>query len=531
VDLGKEIPGKLVSLGWHNCEAGFNGFVNFPVPRNVLIRMTKAVTLIFPHQLYRNHPALAKGRIIYLVEEWLYFRQYTFHQHKLILHRASMKSYEDLLLRQGHDVRYVDAQVPESDCRVLIEQLNVAGYDEIHFTDPVDNWLQKRVAEGCLSCGVTLHQYPCPNFLQRAEDLASYFDGKKGYHQTDFYIRQRKQRKILLDGSGKPLGGRWTYDTENRNKLPAGKVPPALRLPVESGFLLEAKQYVQRFFPDNYGDGSAPCLFAVNFEEADQWLEQFLLERFKDFGRFEDAISVHEQVLYHSVLTPMLNIGLLEPAQVLDRALSVADEYEVPLPALEGFVRQVMGWREFMQIIYHREGVKQRTTNYWKFKRKMPASFWKGKTGILPVDQTIRKVLKNGYCHHIERLMVLGNFMLLCEFDPDEVYRWFMEMFIDAYDWVMVPNVYGMAMFADGGLMTTKPYISGSNYLMKMSDYPRGDWQQVWDALFWRFMHVHRSFFAQNPRLGMLLRTLDNMDPEKRETLLLRAESYLRSLD
>jgi deoxyribodipyrimidine photolyase-related protein len=140
-------------------------------------------------------------------------------------------------------------------------------------------------------------------------------------------------------------------------------------------------------------------------------------------------------------------------------------------------------------------------------------------------------VLKNGYCHHIERLMVLGNFMLLCEFDPDEVYRWFMEMFIDAYDWVMVPNVYGMAMFADGGLMTTKPYISGSNYLMKMSDYPKGEWQQVWDALFWRFMQVHRSFFSQNPRLGMLLGTLDKMSSEKRNGLMEKAEQFLNSLD
>jgi deoxyribodipyrimidine photolyase-related protein len=181
--------------------------------------------------------------------------------------------------------------------------------------------------------------------------------------------------------------------------------------------------------------------------------------------------------------------------------------------------------------VYEREGTKQRTTNYWQFKRKIPTSFWTGDTGIAPIDSTIKKILKTGYAHHIERLMVLGNFMLLCEFDPDEVHKWFMEMFIDAYDWVMVPNVYGMTQFADGGLMTTKPYISGSNYLSKMSDYEKGTWQPIWDGLFWRFMHVHRDFFLQNPRIGMLVKTFDKMPEEKRQAHLHAADNYLQSLD
>ena len=180
--------------------------------------------------------------------------------------------------------------------------------------------------------------------------------------------------------------------------------------------------------------------------------------------------------------------------------------------------------------MYEARGSQQRTTNYWGFTRKIPHSFWDGTTGIEPIDSTIRKVLSTGYCHHIERLMVLGNFMLLCEFDPDEVYRWFMEMFIDAYDWVMVPNVYGMSQFADGGLMTTKPYISGSNYVMKMSDYRKGEWQAVWDGLFWRFMHVHRDYFTANPRLGMLVRSFDKMPSEKRRRHCDIADEYLSSL-
>jgi deoxyribodipyrimidine photolyase-related protein len=221
----------------------------------------------------------------------------------------------------------------------------------------------------------------------------------------------------------------------------------------------------------------------------------------------------------------MLNIGLLTPEQIISKALIIGQTKNIPLNSLEGFIRQIMGWREFIKIVYEREGTKQRTTNYWKFTRKIPASFWKGTTGIPPIDSTIHKILKTGYCHHIERLMVLGNFMLLCEFDPNEVYKWFMEMFIDAYDWVMVPNVYGMTQFADGGLMTTKPYISGSNYLMKMSDYEKGEWQGIWDGLFWRFMHEHRSFFLKNPRLGMLVGTFDKMSAEKQAAHLAKANN------
>jgi deoxyribodipyrimidine photolyase-related protein len=181
--------------------------------------------------------------------------------------------------------------------------------------------------------------------------------------------------------------------------------------------------------------------------------------------------------------------------------------------------------------MYEAKGVTQRTANYWNFTRNIPKSFYNATTGINPVDITIEKVLQTGYCHHIERLMVLGNFMVLCEFHPDQVYRWFMELFIDAYDWVMVPNVYGMSQFADGGLMATKPYISGSNYLMKMSDFPKGKWQEIWDALFWRFMHVHRDFFTQNPRLGMLIKSFDKMSAEKQGHLIDTANQYLSELD
>ncbi|MFM8347957.1 MAG: cryptochrome/photolyase family protein, partial [Bacteroidota bacterium] len=325
--------------------------------------------------------------------------------------------------------------------------------------------------------------------------------------------------------------GKWSFDAENRERWPKGLPPPLFTGAPRVTLHQEAEHYVQENFVNNPGAISGTWEYPVTHSQASDWLDQFLQHRFAGFGRFEDAMVSRESVLHHSVITPMLNTGLLTIQQVLDRTIDFAREHQVPFNSVEGFVRQVVGWREFIRAVYVREGRKQRTTNYWGFTRPMPASFYDGTTGIVPVDSVIKKLLATGYSHHIERLMVLGNFMLLCEIHPDAVYKWFMELYVDAYDWVMVPNVYGMSQFADGGLMCTKPYISGSNYLLKMSDF-RADpsWTSVWDALFWRFMHVHRDFFGQNPRLGMLLRTLDKMDAAKRNALLMKADEFLTNL-
>ena len=493
--------------------------------------MANAVTIIFPHQLFQDHPALQKSRVVYLVEEWLFYRQYNFHRQKLILHRASMKFYENWLLQQKYDVHYIETIAKENDCRQLVSSLANQKITDIHIAAVADDWLLKRMQQACRKNKLKLHIYDSPGFLNNLESVDNYFSKKKNYYQTDFYTWQRKQRNILLDKDGKPLGGKWTFDADNRHKFPKKEKAPALELPPKNNYVGEAKQYVQKYFSTNYGAINQPCLFVITFADASKWLDDFLKTRFEKFGIYEDAIVAKETVLHHSVLTPMLNIGLLTPQQIIDKTLAAIKKINIPLNSAEGFLRQVMGWREFIHIVYEREGTVQRTKNYWGFTRKIPAGFWTGDTGIVPIDITIKKVLQTGYCHHIERLMVLGNFMLLCEFNPDEVYRWFMEMFIDAYDWVMVPNVYGMTQFADGGLMTTKPYISGSNYLMKMSDYEKGDWQNIWDGLFWRFMHEHRNFFLKNPRLGMLVNTFDKMAPEKQQRHLTNAGTFLKQLD
>ena len=227
----------------------------------------------------------------------------------------------------------------------------------------------------------------------------------------------------------------------------------------------------------------------------------------------------------------MLNVGLLTPEQVLRRALEAGESRSIPLNSLEGFVRQIIGWREFMAAMYQRHGRQMRTTNFWGFEdRPLPDAFYAGTTGLPPIDDAIHHALETGWCHHIERLMLIGNLMLLCGFHPDRIYQWFMDLFVDAYDWVMVPNVYGMSQFADGGLFTTKPYLSGSNYVRKMSDYPKGDWCDIWDGLFWSFIHRHQGFFRSQYRLAMMARNLDRMAPETLLAHQQRASQFLDGL-
>ena len=486
--------------------------------------------IIFPHQLFEQNILSTSCTTIYLVEEWLYFRQYNFHKQKIAFHRASMKFYSTYLQSKGIQVVYIDACDALADCRKLIPHLKANGIHSFEYIDTTDDWLEKRIAKASALCGVQYKKHPTPLFMNTSEEIDAYFKDKKRLFQTDFYKNQRVKRNILMDSSQQPIGGKWTYDDENRLKYPKDKLPPKVDFLPANKFYTEAIAYTQQYFGDNYGELNARFIYPTTFEESKVWLNKFLETRFQSFGAYEDAIVTHENILHHSVLTPMLNVGLLTPQFVVHETIRFANENDIPLNSLEGFIRQIIGWREFIRAVYQLKGTEERTKNYWQFTRKIPASFWKGTTGIDPIDSTIKKVLETGYCHHIERLMVLGNFMLLCEFDPNEVYRWFMALFIDAYDWVIVPNVYGMSQFADGGLMATKPYISGSNYLMKMSDYKKGEWQDVWDGLFWRFMHNHRDFFLQNPRLGMLVNTFDKMPATKQLMHLNNAERFLESL-
>ena len=488
----------------------------------------KEASIIFPHQLFENNPTTQVGRQVYLVEEFLFYNQYRFHKQKLCFHRATMKAYERFLVDQGLEVIYVNCTDPKSDVRQLIKELDV---DAIHYIDPVDNYLNSRLVEGCVAKGIKPIRYESPGFISTREDLTNFFKPtKKKFFQTEFYINERKRHQLLIDDAGYPLGGKWTFDTENRKKYPRKKQPPKIDFPTVTSFQAEAVAYVNQHFPNNPGSLDEPYLYPTDFKAAKDWLDQFLQVRLSEFGDYEDAIVSTEHILNHSLLSPLINNGLLTPGFVVSEIITYANRHDIPLNNTEGIVRQIIGWREFIRGVYEVKGTEERIRNFWGFKRKIPSAFYDGTTGIEPVDMTIKKLLKTGYNHHIERLMILGNFMVLCEFDPDEVYRWFMELYIDAYDWVMVPNVYGMSQFADGGLMSTKPYISGSNYIMKMSDFKKGEWNVIWDGLFWRFMDVHRAFFLKNPRLGMLIRIFDKMSEEKKQAHHAVANDFLSKL-
>ena len=488
------------------------------------------INIVFPHQLFKENPLIEKEGEFYLVEEPLYFQYFKFHVQKLILHRSSMKFYHEFLLKKNKNVNYLDFSDLNSDIRKLIPYLKKQGCQKINYIDTNDNYLERRLSQTAKNQKIQLHKTVSPMFLNSSLDLKTFFDSKKKkFYQTSFYISQRKKLKILIDSGDSPVGGKWSFDTENRKKYPKENAPPKVAELAVDHLFQEASSYVQKNFKSNPGIFTDKPIYPHNHELADEWLELFLKNRLSDFGTYEDAIVQNEFFLNHSVLSPLLNCGLITPEQIINKVLLFQDKY--PLNSIEGFIRQIIGWREFIRGIYNVKGSVERTTNFFRFNRKIPSSFYDGTTGILPVDITIKKVQKTAYNHHIERLMVIGNFMMLCEFDPDEVYRWFMEHYVDAYDWVMVPNVYGMSQFADGGLMSSKPYISSSNYLKKMSDFPDGDWRQIWDGLYWRFIDLNRELFNKNIRMKFMVNMLDKMTPEKKESHFKIAKSYLSKLD
>jgi deoxyribodipyrimidine photolyase-related protein len=476
------------------------------------------LTLIYPHQLFADHPSLLPGRPVALVEDPLFFGTdpqwpIQVHRQRVLLHRCSMAAYGAALQSRGFTVlqrRHHQAR----DSTGHLEALRASGFSCFHLADPIDDVLCRRLKRFGDSHGCGLEISPTPMLLTPDAVISEHFAAGRKPFMAKFYEMQRKRLNVLIESDGSPVGNRWSFDADNRKKLPKGIV-----VPCEPGTTAGAEVELARQELEQEG---LPLIghwdvftYPISHDDADRWLQSFLEQRFREFGAYEDAISTRHRVMWHSVLTPMLNIGLLTPQQVLDRTLQRAEEGDVPLNSLEGFIRQIIGWREFMAAMYKRHGVVMRNGNFWNFDdRPIPQAFYRGTTGLPPIDDAIHHALDTGYCHHIERLMLLGNVMLLCGFHPTRVYRWFMELFVDAYDWVMVPNVYGMSQFADGGIFTTKPYLSGSNYVRKMSDYRKGDWCEVWDGLFWSFIKRHETFFRSQYRLAMMARNLDRMAPD-----------------
>jgi deoxyribodipyrimidine photolyase-related protein len=481
-------------------------------------------TIIYPHQLFMpaQHPALSLDRVVYLVEEPLFISEFGTHRQKMLLHRLSLLAYKAELETAGFSVQYVELTTKATTDNILAK-IASDGVTVLHIVDTTDNWLERRITKASTKYNFTRVRYESPLFiLTKDEAVKRYRD--TGKFMKKFYEKLRRDKNILLQ-DGKPLGGKWSFDSDNRSKLPKDITLPTDITFLDSPEVTKAKDWLKTITSEQYGETNVWVPYTRT--DAKAYLVEFLEQRFAEFGTYEDAITTTHTRLFHSCLSPLINIGLLTPTEVMDKAIEYATKHNTPLNSLEGFVRQILGWREFIRASYESDGSQMRKQNFFGHTRTLPQSFWTAKTGLLPLDTSITTALACGYNHHIERLMVLGNFMLLSQTNPPDVYRWFMSMYVDAYDWVMVPNVYGMSQFADGGSFATKPYISGASYLRKMSDYPKGDWEDTWTALYWNFINTHVDFFSKNYRLSMMPKLLEKMDPAKKSAHLKIARDFL----
>lgn len=453
------------------------------------------VFIVYPHQLFKNIELL-KGKKVLLIEEPLFFTQYKFHIQKLILHRASMKFYYDYLSDKNIEVEYFEDE----------SYLKIYKDHEIHIYDVVDDWLLKKIRGVFLNLNI----YYNPNFL-------NVDDNNKFLHK--YYINRRKELDIFIQ-NGKPIGGKWSFDSENRKKLPKNESLPN-EIDFDNKYLKEAKEYCKKFNTIGKCD---KFYYPVTFKDAEENFIYFLKYKFEKYGDYQDAIVQKENFLYHSNISSSLNIGLLDLS-----IINNIEKYDAPFNAKEGFIRQIIGWREFMFSVYKSSHIIMRNSNFFNFTNKIPNKLISKNSGLIVVDDTIKKLENTAYNHHIERLMILGNIFVLLECDPNEVYEFFMANYIDAYDWVMIANVYGMSGFSDGGSITTKPYISSSNYIVKMSnDYKKTDsWCKIWDALYWRFLDKYKDKFSNNHRMKMQLSILEKMDKEKLHSHLNNAQRFL----
>ena len=375
-----------------------------------------AAQVVFPHQLFVEHLDADPATVMVLVEPDLFFRQFAFHVHKLVLHRATMKAFQDRLRRAGFATAYVETSGEVTSDEQLVEVLREHRVDEVTVFDVVDDWLERDLRRACRAAGAALTVAETPGFLTSREEVAAAFDGVRQPRMQHFYERQRRRLDLLMDGD-RPVGGRWSYDTENRRRLPRDIELPALPQSTRSEHVKEAVTWCERAFPDNPGD-LATYHWPTTHRQAETWLNRFLEDRFALFGPYEDAIAADEPWLFHSALSPLLNIGLLDPRHVVERAVAHATEHEVDLPSLEGFVRQVIGWREYVWGMYWLRHAQWPERNALRAQHPLPPAYRGEPTGWNCLDSTVQGVRETGYAHHIERLMVLGTIGLTAGVEP-----------------------------------------------------------------------------------------------------------------
>jgi len=463
--------------------------------------------IIFPHQLFENISNLKPFKNIYIIEHPIFFgyreSQLSFNKKKLILHCASIQFYLEYLKKN------LKSKIIHIPIQKIKDKLNFDLFASINgptsFYNPVDHLLSNQIEKFSKKHNIPITQIETPNFITSENDFQQYHNSvknkKKPFFQTAFYKWQRERLHILMKNN-KPLGGHLTYDFENRKPLPKNITIPSVKIPKSNKYLQKAIQLINKEFPNNTGT-SEEFWCPITFDEAKDWLDLFIHQRLKNFGTYQDAITpLPNPFLFHSGVSSSINIGILDPMYVINRIIEYGNKNKVGLNNIEGFVRQVLGWREFSRYTYIYIYKEMTTENYFQAKVPISKKYYDGTTGLSILDDTIKKAFKNGYLHHIERLMIVGSLMMMIGIIPDDVYKWFMEFAVDSYDWVMINNVYSMALYSDGGLTTTKAYAASSNYeMVRKSGYPRG-YEEIWDALYWNFIGEHLEKMRKMGRFG-----------------------------
>ena len=463
------------------------------------------IFIILPTQLFEYNEYLDKMDKIYIIEDEFYFTSKKFHKQKLILHRASMKYYYDKLrIKYNSKVIYIEFNKFDN---------NNFKNNIIHMYDPID----KPIIEKYKKISQKIVIYDTPLFLETREDLEKYRNNntnKKNYYHDNFYKWQRKRLNILIENREQPIGGKWSFDKENRNAYDKNYKEDKI-ITYSNKYIEEAKNYIKLNFNNNFGIVEY-IYYPITHEDARIHLKNFIKKRLETFGKYQDGIS--KKVIFgsHSILSPLLNIGLITPNIIIDEVLYYYNTNNKSLVSIEAFIRQLIGWRSYVRFIYIYHGSEMKTMNRLNHNKKLPKSWYNEGTKIRIVDDMIIKVKKYGYLHHIERLMIMGNIGLLLKIDPKELYEWFMICFIDSYEWVMIPNVYGMSQYSLINIsMMTRPYISSSNYIKKMSDYKKEDWYDKWDALYWNFVNDNREILKKIYAIAMQVKLLDKMEPSR----------------
>lgn len=504
------------------------------------------VFLIFPIHLFENIDPIIQSneKEILLIEDPIYFKDWNrklqFNKKKLLFHRATMKMYynflkSNLLIKINKiKINYIDWNLINSKEKwenILNKFNNIICYD------PVDNLLNKRLLKLSITKLVYLDS---PLFLTTKNELNNFINIQKHkkikriFNQTTFYLWQRERLDILMN-NGKPEGNKLTYDIYNRKALPKTIDIPSLPEFPKNKYIKEAIKYINRWWPDNYGNCNN-FLFPISFDESYLWFENFLKERFYYFGEYQDAITKRTNpILFHSGISAMLNVGLLRPEWVIERSISWWKKGRVELSSLEGFIRQIIGWREFCRLAYLYNYNEMVSGNFFNADKNIDSRWYTGSIGILPLDNTIKKAFDTSYLHHIERLMIMTNFMCLYGLKPDDCYKWFMEFSIDSYDWVMVYNVYSMGLYADGGITTSKPYISSSNYIIKMSDYSKNDeWVKIWNSFYWIFINNNKDKIKKMGRIAFQINYLEkksNKEIKEMNEIVLHFTKNINSIE